>query len=467
MNVKFILKRTDGTTSSLMTQFWRNNKKINLYPGVNVDVSNWSDTQQAVLPCTKNRPNGDMDADIKNEKLDTFRTELRRILLIMDRDGVYVTKDRIKKELDLSIKKETPVEAKQKIDFIQFIERHSERKKGDVSDKTICRYEYIRALLIEFKSLCTNKELERFNSLKKNDRRKYPIQVKEKARLEFDELDDDLIWDFRKWLQKKTYWKKQKDGSKQLTPYSLNYVNKKTKDLLGLIKAATAKKLVSSFETTVKIKTEDSDSVAPNWSEIKALMDVELHGDEDLARSIFCFNCYLGLRISDLKRISKASFVRSIIDGEEAWKYIGRAIKTDDKSAFYIEPEALEILKYLDFKFPALNDKDYNNLIKVVAQKAGLDRVEVKRITRGENKRHEILLPMYERLSSHSARRAFARNFYEDGADLDDIAYVTSHKSHEDLLTYIGQTKRRPEDQFRKMRALRAGRLAKMELEVA
>ena len=128
-------------------------------------------------------------------------------------------------------------------------------------------------------------------------------------------------------------------------------------------------------------------------------------------RDIFVFQCLVGCRISDLYRMTK----RSIIDG--AVEYMPR--KTKDGDPVVVRVPLLTATKEILYKYkdlpgdailPLLSQQKYNIAIKKILKHAGIDRtVTWLNPTTGEPEPR----PIYEVLSSHSARNAFAGNMYK------------------------------------------------------
>ena len=134
----------------------------------------------------------------------------------------------------------------------------------------------------------------------------------------------------------------------------------------------------------------------------------------------------MGRCISDLYRMTK----RSIIDG--AVEYMPR--KTKDGNPVVVRVPLLtatkEILdKYKDLPgdaiLPLVSQQKYIIAIKKILKHAGIDRtVTWLNPTTGEPEPR----PIYEVLSSHSARKAFAGNMYKNVKDPNLVCALTGHK---------------------------------------
>ena len=143
-------------------------------------------------------------------------------------------------------------------------------------------------------------------------------------------------------------------------------------------------------------------------------------------RDVFVFQSLVGCRISDLYAMTR----RSIING--AVEYIPRKTK-DGRPVVVRVPllkDALEILdRYKDLPgdaiLPLISQQKYNVAIKKILQHAGIPRSVVwLNPTTGEPE----VRPIYEVMSSHSARRAFSGNMYDKVQDPNLICALTGHK---------------------------------------
>ena len=62
--------------------------------------------------------------------------------------------------------------------------------------------------------------------------------------------------------------------------------------------------------------------------------------------------------------------------------------------------------------------------------------LETKRETRGGTKLI-LTIPKYDMVSSHTARRSFATNFYEDGVPIKQLMAVTGHTTESSFKNYV------------------------------
>jgi len=141
----------------------------------------------------------------------------------------------------------------------------------------------------------------------------------------------------------------------------------------------------------------------------------------DRVRDIFCFGCYTGLRYSDIE-----NFKKSNIHGDQ---YIITTIKTGKTLSNRLYPPALKILdKYKDNELPnalpVISNQKMNDYLKELGPIAGLDR-EITYIHQSGGKVSETYLPLYEKLSTHVARKTFITYLINSGESKEVVAAIT------------------------------------------
>jgi len=151
---------------------------------------------------------------------------------------------------------------------------------------------------------------------------------------------------------------------------------------------------------------EETDAIYLTEDEIQTMYDLDLSHNSRLekVRDIFVFQCYIGLRVSDLLRLNSNHIKDDLIQI--------KTIKTGKKVVIPIHPKARAILEKYDGMLPSgISDQKYNAYIKEVAQLAGLDEPIHQEKTKG-GKKYTETSPKYQLIASHTARRSFATNAY-------------------------------------------------------
>ena len=157
---------------------------------------------------------------------------------------------------------------------------------------------------------------------------------------------------------------------------------------------------------------------------------------EEEYRNIFLLQIESGQRVSDLANILTGEYTLGQVDEYEC--IILATKKEDVPAAVVLTPKVRMLLerikthKHVDpkkFKEKAdsKGNNTYNEAIRRIAKKAGLDRIIVKIDT---NKIVEKK-PLYEVITSHDARSTFITNKIRAGMTPDDIAVFTGHVNGE------------------------------------
>ena len=145
------------------------------------------------------------------------------------------------------------------------------------------------------------------------------------------------------------------------------------------------------------------------------------------ARNLFLIGCYTGLRVSDFSRLRDAHIGKFI------------TIKTQKTGAPVVIPIHPVVREIIDGGFDlsdTVSDQKLNLHIKELCRMAGIDEdVLVNKNVGGRNT--EVVLPKYQLVSSHTARRSFATNAYKAGVPTIAIMKITGHRLESTFLKYI------------------------------
>lgn len=176
--------------------------------------------------------------------------------------------------------------------------------------------------------------------------------------------------------------------------------------------------------------------------EVDILWNLELNTSTmDVTRDMFIFQCYTGLRYSDLKTLTRKDFysqdgdlyLRKITQKQKTvvdFKLSMRAKAIYDKYSKYIYPS--------DVAFPVLSNSKYNKHLKRLGHLANI-RGQWKDIQYRVDKQ-EVVYTDRADLESHCGRRTFVCMAYNAGYSMKEIAEITGHKCIEDLEPYIKAT---------------------------
>jgi integrase len=183
------------------------------------------------------------------------------------------------------------------------------------------------------------------------------------------------------------------------------------------------------------VSEEETDAVYLTEEEIIKLWRFDLSSKKKLeqVRDLFVFGCLVGLRFSDFSDIQPENIVN--IDGQSFIKV--RTKKTQETVIIPCDPIVLEIFRKYDRmpnKLPkSISNQKFNDYIKDALEDAKFDAPGRLEST------PELLL--YQCVSSHTARRSFATNYYLQGFPTIDLMKITGHKTEKAFLKYIRVSK--------------------------
>ncbi len=161
--------------------------------------------------------------------------------------------------------------------------------------------------------------------------------------------------------------------------------------------------------------------------EVRTIFEADLSSSPRLERQrdVFVFQCCVGCRVGDLLSFKKTD----VVDG--ALQYIPhKTIAKNPKTIVIPLNETARTIadRYAstptDKLLPFISTQKYNEAIKEICEKAGVDRVVIvlDPLTRTERK-----VRICEIASSHMARRTFAGNLYKKVKDADLVSALTGH----------------------------------------
>lgn len=255
-------------------------------------------------------------------------------------------------------------------------------------------------------------------------------EQKAKLKLTFDNITLDFFYSYV------TFLKSLKNQKKE--PLSQNTIAKDIRLLKVFMSEAVDLKLTKNLEYLNKkfsISEVETDAIYLSEKDIAKLYNYDFGGHKKLeqVRDLFVFGCYVGLRFSDYSTIEKNNIVS--IDDDLFIKV--KTEKTGELVIIPCNPVVLEIFKKYENNPNSLpnsvSNQKFNNYIKEACKQAGL--TETGRLLTEPN------LPLYESVSSHTARRSFATNLYLDGYPIIEIMKITGHKTEKAFMKYIRVTK--------------------------
>lgn len=185
---------------------------------------------------------------------------------------------------------------------------------------------------------------------------------------------------------------------------------------------------------------EETDAVYLTDREILSLWKFDLSYNPRLEaiKDLFVFGCYVGLRYSDYSTVKPENIVQIENDKGEKRLFIKMiTAKTGSQVIIPCNPIVLQIFekyKHNPNRLPKSQaNQPFNRAIKEVCKLAGL--TETGRLGTIPE------LPLFEAISSHTARRSFATNTFLSGFPVIDLMKVTGHTTEKAFMKYIRHTK--------------------------
>ena len=249
-------------------------------------------------------------------------------------------------------------------------------------------------------------------------------QTFSKLRVDFDTIDLDFFYSYVNYLKHK-----QKLA-----------VNTIAKDI-SIIKVFMGEAVDLEYTDNMKFRhkkfafnEEETDNVYLTEDELTQLYALKIANKKlEEVRDLFIFGAWVGLRFSDFSNIKPENIIQ--IDGDFFIKMITQ--KTKELVIIPCNPVVMEIFeKYANRpnRLPkTISNQKFNEYIKEVCKLADFN--EKGRVS---TKPKEILADL---VSSHTARRSFATNYYLQGFPTIDLMKITGHKTERSFLKYIRVSK--------------------------
>lgn len=249
-----------------------------------------------------------------------------------------------------------------------------------------------------------------------------------KRKVDFQFIDLDFLQDFKLFMSSKKH--------------SQNTMAKHIKTLKSILNEATEREYNTNLKYKNKkftIPQEETEAIYLNENELEELYNLNLSNSPKLerVRDLFLVGCRTGLRFSDFSNIRPEN-----IDG-------GFIKITTQKTNEPIIVPIHEMVKAIMRKYegeyfnslpPTISNQKMNSYLKEIGQQiAGLNEKINVSITKG-NLRVTSLVHKFEKLTTHTARRSFATNLYNDKFPSQIIMKITGHRTEKAFLKYIRAT---------------------------
>jgi integrase len=391
----------DGKTPiRLIAYFKTENKSFKYSTGEVIHPNDWdSDNRHPKhLNGRTQKANEMRSINTQLERYSNFLSELISNYKL-SRQDISIEKTRI--AFDEKFKRVKPISNK----FIEVYDLFLKSKLQDKTDQanstsTIKRYGYFRTLLIEYQT--QSKKKLHFNQINKdfyNSLVDYCITVKKHSTNTLSR-NMGLFKTFMNWAVNNHH------------TYNLEFRNFKN------------------------IKKEQTDEIALTLKQFKEVYDYDFSNKPRLERirDLFVFGCSTGMRYSNYSKVKRADIYAGHINV--------RDVKNNEKTlSIPLNDFSKAILEKYKYQLPQISNQKFNKAIKEVFRIIGYTDI-TKKTRRIGNKINEEIKPLYERISSHCARRSFITIMKNKKIPDKVIMSYTGHKSIEVLNKYY-----RPNDE--------------------
>ena len=376
-------------------------KRIEFTTGYRIDAEKWDTDKQRVRNGCTNKLK--QSASEINDSLLGYYTEVQEIFKKFEVEEIMPTPEQIKEAFnalhkpieEVKPRKSTP-NAFYKV-FDEFVRDCG--RQNDWTDSTYEKFAAVKNHLMNFRDGLT---FDFFDEKGLNDYVTYLRDVKEMRNSTIGKQLSFLKW-FLRWAFKK--------GLHQNNAYD-------------------------SYKP--KLKSTQKKIIFLTWEELNKLREFEIPAAKqalDRVRDVFLFQCFTGLRYSDVFNLR-----RSDIKGDHIEV---TTVKTSDSLIIELNNHSKAILdKYKDVVFeddkvlPVITNQKMNDYLKELAELAGIDEPVRQTYYRG-NERIDEVTPKYALLGTHAGRRTFICNALALGIPPQVVMKWTGHSDYKAMKPYI------------------------------
>lgn len=186
------------------------------------------------------------------------------------------------------------------------------------------------------------------------------------------------------------------------------------------------------FTRRMALREDPSDQVYLNETELDALFRLDLSDRPrlDRARDLFMVGAWTGLRFGDLSRIRPEHIQEDRIHVTTS--------KTGKAIGIPLHPVVRAIMEKYSGHIPSgISNQKQNDYLKEAAALVPALQVQTMEGRTKAGIRREVARPKWERITTHTARRSFASNFYRSGTPARTIMAITGHTTEQAFFRYI------------------------------
>jgi integrase len=380
--------KADKKTTINFSAYFRNESRKFVYStGETIHPSDWD-----FYRCEPKFVKGNSEKAIKlneiHKQIKRYSTHFQEVVSMYQRINEDVDIETMRNEFNNKFKKTKSRSNNFFAVYDMFLDEMIKDKTPDANAKsTIDRYRYLKNMLKEFE-LKTNTKLH-LNRINKSFYNSF-IEFSVEEKIHYDNTlrrNVGLLKTFLNWALKNRYTYK------------------------------------SDFITFKSPKGYVTDEIALTLEQVRDVYNFDFKDNTDFekVRDLFVFGCATGMRFSNYSIVGKKDIQSDYI----------YAIDVKDKTKILHIPLNIissEILRKYNFNLPIFTLKTFNEKIKDVFEEIGFNKI-TKKILRIGNRTEEQFIPMYKRISSHTARRSFITIMKNKRVPDKVIMEITGHKS--------------------------------------
>ena len=376
-------------------------KRIEFTTGYRIDAAKWDTDKQRVRNGCTNKLK--QSASEINASLLGYYTEVQEIFKKFEVEEIMPTPEQIKEAFNALHKPIEEVKQRKSTPnafykaFDEFVRDCG--RQNDWTDSTYEKFAAVKNHLMNFRDGLT---FDFFDEKGLNDYVTYLRDVKEMRNSTIGKQLSFLKW-FLRWAFKK--------GLHQNNAYD-------------------------SYKP--KLKSTQKKIIFLTWEELNKLREFEIPAAKqalDRVRDVFLFQCFTGLRYSDVFNLRKSDIKGDHIEVT--------TVKTSDSLIIELNKHSKAILdKYKDVAFednkvlPVITNQKMNDYLKELAELAGIDEPVRQTYYRG-NERIDEVTPKYALLGTHAGRRTFICNALALGIPPQVVMKWTGHSDYKAMKPYI------------------------------
>ena len=392
-NIHFYLRSSQTNKKgqqSIIMRVTHNYLRPIFFIGFMVHPRYWSQLNQKVKPFRDGEADNNYLAI--NERINLFKEKTEAAINRALREEIPITEAYLKNEIFSTTEKPTNSNRT----FFEILDEYIESSKAVRANRTIVCYGTFKNFLLDFEKDTKYKvDLHAINFKFFDNLRTYAF-VKRKAKDNYFAKIISNLKAFLTWCQKRGY-------VKDLTYKDFKAVERE-KDVIYLTLDELMILLNFKFESPKRAR----------------------------ARDLFCFMCFTGMRVSDLRNLKK----ENIKDGQ-IFKTIVKTHKTEVIPLNQFAQAILAKYEHLEITpLPKLSSQKLNDHIKDCCEEAEINtRVHYVDYSGGKAREHSE--PKWKLITNHTARKTFITNSIVLGMNTKTIKDITGHKKDSVFNKYV------------------------------